>query len=173
MIFISLNTENRLTGYRQGPYEEADKTEAELFAPEGFSSGDFRTNQFCIYDPAAGAFTKDQTAIDLQEQRDNPPAPVPTPEQIQDEIVTATQQRLDDFAKTRNYDGILSACTYAADPNPKFAFEGQYCIDARGATWTKLYEIMAEVEAGTRPMPSGYADIEGDLPVLAWPTQPE
>jgi hypothetical protein len=104
---------------------------------------------------------------------DPPPAPTTSPEQIQAEIVTATQQRLDDFAKTRNYDGILSACTYAADPNPKFAFEGKYCIDARGATWTKLYEILAEVEAGTRPMPSGYADIEPELPVLAWPTQPE
>ena len=89
--------------------------------------------------------------------------------QIQQEIVTATQQRLDDFARTRNYDSILSACTYAADPNPKFAAEGQYCIDARGATWSKLYEILAEVEAGTRPMPSGYADIEPELPPLAWP----
>jgi hypothetical protein len=104
---------------------------------------------------------------------DPPPAPTTPPEQIQAEIVTATQQRLDDFAETRNYDGILSACTYAPDPNPKFASEGQYCIDARGATWTKLYEILAEVEAGTRPMPSGYADIEPELPVLAWPTQPE
>jgi hypothetical protein len=96
------------------------------------------------------------------------PAPIP-PSQIQDEIVTATQQRLDNFAKTRNYDSILSACTYAADLNPKFAAEGQYCVDARGATWTKLYEIMDEVEAGTRPMPSGYSDIESELPPLVWP----
>jgi hypothetical protein len=100
------------------------------------------------------------------------PAPIP-PSQIQAEIVTATQQRLDSFAKTRNYDNILSACTYAADLNPKFATEGQYCVDARGATWTKLLGMLAEVEAGTRPMPSGYADVEGELPVLAWPTQSE
>jgi hypothetical protein len=99
--------------------------------------------------------------------------PEPSAEAIQAEIVTATQQRLDSFAKTRNYDSILSACTYAADLNPKFATEGQYCVDARGATWTKLLEMLAEVEAGTRPMPSGYADVEGELPVLAWPTQSE
>ena len=37
----------------------------------------------------------------------------PSPEEIQAEIVAAAQQRLDDFARTRNYDGILSACTYA------------------------------------------------------------
>lgn len=100
------------------------------------------------------------------------PALIP-PEQIQSQIISATQQRLDSFAQTRKYDSILSACTYATDSNPKFAAEGQYCIDARGATWTKLYEMLAEVEAGTRPMPSGYADVEGELPVLAWPTQSE
>jgi hypothetical protein len=100
------------------------------------------------------------------------PAPIP-PEQIQAEIVTATQQRLDDFAQTRNYDGILSLATYATDPNPRFATEGQYGVDARSSTWATLYEMLAEVEAGTRPIPSGYADVEGELPVLAWPTQSE
>ena len=34
-------------------------------------------------------------------------------EQLYKEVVDATQRRLDDFARTRNYDGILSACTYA------------------------------------------------------------
>ncbi len=97
------------------------------------------------------------------------PVPVPTPEQIQDEIVTATQQRLDDFARTRNYDGVLSLCTYASSPNPKFQAEGQYGVEARDATWTKLLEILAEVEAGTRPMPTGYAEIEPELPPLVWP----
>jgi hypothetical protein len=90
-------------------------------------------------------------------------------EQIQAEIVTDTQKRLDDFAKTRNYDGILSLCTYASSPNVKFQAEGQYGVDARDTTWTKLYQIFAEVEALTRPMPTSYADIESELPTLAWP----
>lgn len=90
--------------------------------------------------------------------------------QIQAEIVAATQSRLDTFARTRNYDGILSLCTYATSPTQKFADEGQYGITARDATWAKLYEILAEVQAGTRPMPSSYADIEPDLPPLVWPT---
>ena len=74
------------------------------------------------------------------------------------------------FARTRNYDGILSACTYATSPTPKFQTEGQYCVVARDATWARLYEILGEVEAGTRPVPSGYADIAPELPVLVWPT---
>lgn len=86
-----------------------------------------------------------------------------------DSIVTSTQARLDAFARTRAYDGILSACTYAASPTAKFATEGQYCVAQRDATWAKLYEILAEVEAGTRPAPSSYADIEPELPELTWP----
>jgi hypothetical protein len=88
---------------------------------------------------------------------------------LQAEIVEATQARLDDFARTRNYDGILSLCTYATDTNPKFAAEGQYGVSARSETWATLYTILAEVQAGARPVPTGFADIEPLLPVLVWP----
>jgi hypothetical protein len=88
---------------------------------------------------------------------------------LQNDVVRQTQQRLDDFARTRNYDGILSACTYATSTVPKFQAEGQYCVEARDDTWATLYTLLAEVEAGTRPIPSGFSDIEPELPVLAWP----
>lgn len=91
-------------------------------------------------------------------------------QRLQENVTTSTQQRLDDFAKTRNYDGILSACTYATSTVLKFKTEGQYCVEARDATWAKLYEILDEVKSGERPVPTGYADIEGELPVLEWPT---
>ena len=48
-----------------------------------------------------------------------PLPPLKSTEQLMQEIVSSTQQRLDDFAKTRNYDGILSACTYATSIVPK------------------------------------------------------
>ena len=89
--------------------------------------------------------------------------------QLQDSVVQATQTRLDGFAKTRNYDGILSLATYATSTNAKFQAEGQYGVEARDATWSKLYEIMAEVESGARPMPESFADVEPELPVLEWP----
>lgn len=90
-------------------------------------------------------------------------------QQIIDGIAQSTQARLDDFAKTRNYDGILSLCTYSTSTNAKFQSEGQYGVEARDATWAKLYEIMADVESGARPLPNGYADIEAELPALEWP----
>lgn len=92
-----------------------------------------------------------------------------TAARVMREVTANTQKRLDEWAKTRNYDGILSLCTYATSTVPKFAAEGQYAVQARDATWATLYTILAEVEAGTRPVPSGYADIEPELPALAWP----
>lgn len=87
---------------------------------------------------------------------------------LQQSIVDATQTRLDEFAKTRNYDSILSACTYATDPNPVFAAEGQRAVDFRSSTWAKLYSILSEVQAGTRPTPVSFSDIESELPILSW-----
>ena len=98
-----------------------------------------------------------------------PVPPSKSPEEIQKEVTEGTQLRLDTFARTRNYDGILSACTYATSSIPKFQAEGQYCVNARDNTWAALYSILAEVQEGTRPIPSSYADIEGDLPILIWP----
>lgn len=91
---------------------------------------------------------------------------------IQASIIQAVQARLDTFAQTKFYDGILSACTYATSSIPKFALEGQYAVDARDTTWATATGILEAVLAGTRPVPTGYAEIEPELPVLAWPVVP-
>lgn len=88
---------------------------------------------------------------------------------IKNEIVFNTQKRLDLFAQTRNYDDIKSASDYAGCSVPKFSQEGTYCRDARAETWNVLYQVLAEVEQGTRPMPQGFQDIEPLLPQLQWP----
>lgn len=92
-----------------------------------------------------------------------------TPAQLEQEFTIAIQKRLDDFARTRNYDGIMSACTYAASTVVKFKAEGQACVNLRDATWSAAYTILAQVQAGTRPMPASISDIQADLPVLVWP----
>ncbi len=99
-----------------------------------------------------------------------PVIPEKSTEQLMQEIVTATQQRLYDFAKTRNYDGILSACTYATSTVSKFQIEGQYCVNARDATWSTLYQLFDDVANGVTPIPASFDDMEPLLPVLEWPT---
>jgi len=94
--------------------------------------------------------------------------PPPTPEQIIAQYTAGVQQHLDIFARTRNYDNILSASSYATSKVSKFAAEGQYAVEARDATWAAAYELLAEVEAGTRPMPT-LEEVIAALPELVWP----
>ena len=74
-------------------------------------------------------------------------------EQNKQTLITAVQNMLDNAAKAKGYDSILSACSYAAYPNP-FQAEGQEFVAWRGAVWAKCYEILGEVKAGARPVPT-------------------
>jgi hypothetical protein len=92
--------------------------------------------------------------------------PPPTPEEITARLEFGVQRRLDDFARTRGYSDILSACSYATSTIDKFRTEGQYCVEARDATWSAAYDILAS----EREIPTSITDIEDKLPALTWPT---
>ena len=93
---------------------------------------------------------------------------IDTTAQIIAEYTAAVQTHLDAFAQTRNYDGILSAATYATSAVPKFQAEGQYAVEARDATWAMCYAILANVQGGQRAMPS-QDELLAELPALVWP----
>ena len=97
--------------------------------------------------------------------------PLPTLDEVIADYEARIQQRLDDFARTLTYDGIMSACTYATSGVDMYRIEGQYCVDARDATWAKAYELLSAilptVQAGGA-IPAWEA-IEAELPVLEWP----
>lgn len=94
--------------------------------------------------------------------------PLPTTEQTTATFIVLIQKKLDTFAKTKGYDSILSACTYATSTVPKFAAEGQAAVNIRDTTWACCYDILEAVQAGTRPMPT-FTDIEAELPAMTWP----
>lgn len=97
------------------------------------------------------------------------PAPAPpTPEEQLAMFTAAIQGHLDSFAQTRNYDGIMSAATYATSTVEKFRAEGQYAVEARDATWAAAYAILDAVMSGVREMPK-IEDVLAELPPLAWP----
>lgn len=88
--------------------------------------------------------------------------------QLRNSIVEQTQKRLDAFAATRFYDSIHTAASYTTSKIPRFASDGQDAVDAMSNTWETLFNILNEVEAGTRPAPTGFSEIEPLLPTLAW-----
>ena len=92
----------------------------------------------------------------------------PTPEEIEKQFSDALQKYMDDFAKTRKYEDIGSACSYAVSQTPQLKMEGMYCVVQRDAIWIKSYEILTDVLAGKRPMPTR-EEVMAEMPVLEWP----
>jgi hypothetical protein len=92
---------------------------------------------------------------------------VPAPPTLA-EYTAAMQAVLDTTARARNYDGILSACTYATSTVDKFRAEGQACVEWRDKVWAFGYDLLAQVDAGQTPPPA-LADLAAILPQMVWP----
>ncbi|CAB4211807.1 hypothetical protein UFOVP1419_28 [uncultured Caudovirales phage] len=100
------------------------------------------------------------------------PEPVPpTPEQITASLVNAVQKHLDATARTRNYDGILSLCSYATSTDPVFSAEGQAGVAWRDACWRYSYQVQVDIVAELRTVPTP-AELVAELPVMVWPVDP-
>lgn len=84
------------------------------------------------------------------------------------EFTDLVQKRLDDFARTKAYDCMLSACSYSSSTNPTFRREGQYCLEARDNTWAKANAALQAVMSGERAAPS-WEELAAELPALEWP----
>ncbi len=80
----------------------------------------------------------------------------------------AVQRMLDTEARNRGYDGILSACTYVSSSVPKFQAEAVVAAGWRDVCWNYCYTALAEVEAGTRTMPT-VEELINELPAITWP----
>lgn len=87
---------------------------------------------------------------------------------LQQRVIAGVQKRLDDFALSRGYDDIKSAVDYAGDEDAEFDKEGTYCKRMRSRHWRTCYQILGEVEAGVRSMPT-FEDVMAQMPLLEWP----
>jgi hypothetical protein len=80
-------------------------------------------------------------------------APHVEPVDVKAQLTAVVQAHLDATARTRGYDSIVSACSYAGAPN-QFQAESQQFLAWRANVWTKCYEVMADVDSGARPVPT-------------------
>lgn len=84
------------------------------------------------------------------------------------DFTAAVQAHLDATARTRNYDSILSACSYATSTNLPFSLEGAAAVAWRDAVWLYYYQQLALVQAGTRAIPASTAAFIAELPTISW-----
>lgn len=84
------------------------------------------------------------------------------------DFTEAIQSALDAWAQERNYDGILSLCSYANSTNSKFNAEGKCGVTARDSAWAYAYGYLHDVETGKRPLMSP-AELLKELPPFKWP----
>jgi len=95
-----------------------------------------------------------------------PPIPLPTV----DDFTNALTAHLDATAQQRKYDNRITCMVRAGFPG-SFQAEG-----IAFATWADTcnalaYTLLAEVQAGTRPMPETTQALIDVMPAMVWPTQ--
>ena len=73
---------------------------------------------------------------------------------IQKQLTDAVQNYLDAKAQELNYDSCLSVCSYIDTGVQKFDDEGKAFRAWRSQVWAKGYEILAQVQAGERGIPT-------------------
>lgn len=82
-------------------------------------------------------------------------------------MTAAIQKLLDDTARSRGYDHMLSLVSYSASANSTFAAEAAAGMAFRDACWAKGFEILAAVEGGTRPVPT-VEQLLAEMPAIGW-----
>lgn len=95
--------------------------------------------------------------------------PEPTSEEIatrtQDHLTDVVQKVLDNEAQKLNYDSCLSVCSYVDTGVQKFDDESRAFRNWRSEVWAKGYEILNEILAGTREIPTE-EELPAELPKL-------
>ena len=88
--------------------------------------------------------------------------------EIQKRLTDGVQNWMDNIVQERNYDNVHTCVgTYLYSPIEKFRLEAEAVRDWVSYVWAKCYEMLAQVEAGERDIPT-LEEVIAELPVLVW-----
>lgn len=112
-----------------------------------------RADGACIpFDPKNRDYAEYLEWVKAGNVADSPPEP-----SIEEKIATnvaAIQSALDARSREKGYDNILSACTYAMQPEgAPFQAEGAAFVAWRTAVWAQAYAVLDQVKQGA-PLPT-------------------
>ena len=93
--------------------------------------------------------------------------PIPADIPIE-EYVSAVQYHMEDAARAKGYDNLLSATSYAVVPGP-FQAESIAFAQWRSDCWAYCHQQLALVQSASRATPT-VAELVAELPALVIPT---
>ena len=96
------------------------------------------------------------------------PPPPPPPPNARD-YAAAVQARLDITAQQRDYDNILSACSYIGSNVARFSREAEALKTWRDSAWAYCYSALDDIAAGQTSRPT-IAEFVAALPPFSWPS---
>lgn len=88
-------------------------------------------------------------------------------ERTKKHLLEAVDYYMDKTVQERGYDNIAKCVTYEGDIDPIFNREGTAAKQWRSKVYRKCYDILAQIEAGTREVPTE-EELLAELPVLVW-----
>lgn len=88
---------------------------------------------------------------------------------IKEIINSEVARKLDEFAKTRGYDNIISCASYANSTNLSYKQEAEYCIQLRDQVWAIINDWINKVDNYEIEMPKSMEQIYKKLPEFNWP----
>jgi len=185
-IFITLDSNNRVVSFREGPYHPSEKSPTEIDITS--KNVTFDSIEYSMYDAATDSFINDdyfnQKQIEKEDARNRIVNVIPSVlvglNYTEEEAAIAIQQKLDEKAKEYQYDNILSAATYYNSTNSKFKADAEAFVKWRDDVWVWAYDLLdkvkkAEIEKPTLEnilsqipnfvSPSYVEPVESDLPV--------
>lgn len=96
------------------------------------------------------------------------PAHIPTEKEIQEELERGVEAWMNAVVAERGYNSIDTCIArYTDSPNPKYAQEAKAVKDWNTLVWDKCWDILKEVKAGKRAIPT-LEEVIAELPVLVW-----
>ena len=88
-------------------------------------------------------------------------------EDLQAKYTRLVQDYMDKAVQARGYDDVFTCISYVDSTDEIFRREAQAVLAWRDKVWRMCYEVLAEVNAGKRAVPSE-AELLAVLPKLEW-----
>lgn len=148
MYALIQKSDNKILKFSQETYTLADEKPFYWSICPDACNFDWKFNGTNFIPPADPKLTKEQIL-----------------QNVMQDFMSSIQVMLDSKAIEKGYDSIVSACSYAAAPNP-FQAESIKFVTWRGNVWAYCYQELAKVKAGTRPTPK-LEDFLLELPTIS------